>query len=167
MAQKYAWQQPDWRQFSYDETQFMPLEMQFQHLAGVVIGVRMGFSGEEQEALYLSFLSDEAAGTSAIEGELLDRDSLQSSIQRYFNLKTAVDKNRPRENGIAQMMVDLYRHFDAPLSHSLLCQWQKLLMNGRTDLDSVGQYRTHTEPMQIISGQLEKPKIHYLSLIHI
>jgi len=158
---KYSWQQSDWRNFSYDETKLKQLERDFLRLSGVAIGIRRSLNDENRKMVRVSFLSDEAWGTSEIEGEILDRESLQSSIQRYFNLKEPLSKNHPRENGIARMMVNLYRSFDDALSHDTLFRWHKMLMNGRTDLAAVGQYRFHSEPMQIVSGRIDKPRVHY------
>ncbi|NTU56507.1 MAG: Fic family protein, partial [Anaerolineales bacterium] len=103
----------------------------------------------------------EALKTSEIEGEYLDRDSLQSSICRQFGLNTDNRKISPAEQGIAEVMVDLYRGFEAPLSHAMLFEWHKMLTNGRRDLKDIGRYRTHSEPMQIVSGAIYAPKVHF------
>lgn len=57
-------------------------------------------------------MNDEPVTTSKIEGEALNRESVQSSIQRQ--LGTAADKRRASlaEQGIAKMMVDLYRRLN-------------------------------------------------------
>lgn len=34
-------------------------------------------------------------------------------------------------------------------------------MNGRTDLEVTGGYRIHADPMQIVSGRLDTPKVFY------
>jgi len=65
------------------------------------------------------------------------------------------------EQGIAEVMVDLYRGFDAPLSHTLLFELHNMLTNGRRDLNDIGRYRTHTDPMQIVSGAIYAPKVHF------
>ena len=36
-----------------------------------------------------------------------------------------------------------------------------MLTNGRRDLNDIGRYRTHTDPMQIVSGALYAPKVHF------
>ena len=95
-------------------------------------------------------ISNEAFNTSKIEGEILNRDSLQSSIKRYFGLKAPLTHNHPAENGIAEMMMDLYHHFDLPLSDEILWSWHAMLMNGRRDLQDIGSYRSHSEPMQVV-----------------
>jgi Fic family protein len=55
----------------------------------------------------------------------------------------------------------LYRGFDAPLSHAMLFAWHQMLANGRRDLHDIGRYRTHPEPMQIVSGAVYAPKVHF------
>jgi Fic family protein len=68
---------------------------------------------------------------------------------------------KPAERGIADMMTDLYKHFDKPLSHTTLFNWHKMLTSGRQDLKDIGRYRRHTDPMQVVSGRLDKPHVHF------
>ena len=161
MNNTYTWQQNNWQNFSYDELKVKKYEEQFLHSSGISIGAQKALSYEEKEEIKISFLSDEAINTSKIEGELLDRDSLQSSIQQYFKLKNPISKNYPRESGMAKMMVDLYLNFETPLSQEMLFSWHKMIMNGRTDLESIGKYRSHKEPMQIVSNKMSGVKVHY------
>jgi hypothetical protein len=67
----------------------------------------------------------------------------------------------PREQGVAEMMVDLYRTFSAPLSEKMIFGWHRMLMSGSTDIKDVGRYRTSDEPMQVVSGAAGAPKIHF------
>ena len=34
-------------------------------------------------------------------------------------------------------------------------------MQGNLNIKDVGAYRTHTDPMQVVSGALHKPKVHF------
>ena len=67
----------------------------------------------------------------------------------------------PAEQGIAEMMIDLYQNWQSPLSDKELFSWHEMLTNGRRDLQDVGRYRTHSEPMQIVSGSLDEPTIYF------
>jgi Fic family protein len=67
----------------------------------------------------------------------------------------------PAEQGIADMMTDLYRGFAAPLTHEKLFAWHTLVMRGRKDVKDIGRYRTHEEPMQVVSGAIYQPSIHF------
>jgi Fic family protein len=59
------------------------------------------------------------------------------------------------------MMVNLYQTFAAPLSDATLFEWHRMLMSGRQDLKDIGRYRTSSEPVQVLSGAMGSPKIHF------
>ncbi|MGB9151854.1 MAG: Fic family protein, partial [Alphaproteobacteria bacterium] len=111
--------------------------------------------------LTIDLMSNEAFKTSEIEGEILNRESLRSSIRRHFGLDPGKQKIQPAERGIADMMIDLYRNYAAPLSHETLFAWHRMITAGRTDLEDIGEYRTHEDPMQVVSGAIYKPKVHF------
>ncbi|WP_374088440.1 Fic family protein [Methylomicrobium lacus] len=157
----WNWQQPDWPDFSYDKSRIQESEKHLLLGAGLRFGAFKHLDEEDKQQLTVELISNEALKTSAIEGESLDRDSLQSSIRRQFGLATDHRKIPPAEQGIAEVMVDLYRGFEIPLSHTLLFDWHRMLTQGRRDLTDIGRYRTHPEPMQIVSGAVYAPKVHF------
>jgi len=59
------------------------------------------------------------------------------------------------------MMVDLHQSFAQPLTDEMLFAWHAMLTRGRRDLKDIGRYRSHMEPMQIVSGPLHAPKVHF------
>ena len=136
-------------------------EEQFLVGAGVVIGTAKHLGEDERNQLLVEVMSGEALTTSEIEGEILNRASVQSSIQRQLGL--AADKRRatPAEQGIAEMMVDLFRSSAEPLSNEMLYRWHQMVAAGRKDLMDIGRYRTGKEPMQVISGRIGAQKVHF------
>lgn len=80
----WNWQLPEWPDLRFDEVRLRPLEAEFLRRSGVHVGAFFHLESQEQESLRAELLSDEALLTSKIEGELLNRDSLQSSIRRLF-----------------------------------------------------------------------------------
>ena len=58
-------------------------------------------------------------------------------------------------------MADVYRNHAAPLDDQTLFAWHAMLMNGRRDIADVGRYRTHEDAMQIVSGALHAPRVHF------
>ena len=157
----WNWQQADWPHFTYDTPAVAELEARFLRESGIIIGAFRHLSPEEKDLLTIDLISTEALKTSEIEGEILNRDSLQSSIRRQFGLQTDGRRVPPAEQGIAEMMVSLYRNFDEPLTDQTLFEWHKMLTNGRNDLRNVGCYRAQAEPMQVVSGSIHKPKVHF------
>lgn len=158
---RWIWQLPDWPQFTFDPTKFTHWEREFHRNAGVIIGSLTTASTDEVNELRVTLLSSEALDTSKIEGEFLDRDSIQSSIRKQLGLQTDGRRVGPKETGVAQMMVDLVRTYQDPLAQDQLFSWHQMIMNGRIDLETIGGYRIHADPMQIVSGRLDMPHVFY------
>ncbi len=158
----WNWQQSDWPDFTWDRSRLSAAEAQFLLGAGVAIGTVRHLDKDEHDQLLLEVMSAEAVTTSAIEGEVLNRASVQSSILGQLGLPSA-DRRKimPAEKGIAEMMVDLYRTFSSPLTGDLLFGWHRMVSLGRNDLTDVGRYRTSGEPMQIVSGPIGAPTVHF------
>ena len=130
----------------------------------MVIGSSRHLDETSRETLVVEIMSVDALATSAIEGEVLDRDSVQSSIRRQLGLAGDRRSVGAAEAGIAEMMVSLYRSLPNlldPLDHDRLHAWHRMVMNGRRDLEAIGRYRTHREPMQIVSGAVYAPRVHF------
>jgi Fic family protein len=158
---KWNWTQEGWPHFIYDHAPLEPLESRFLLSSGEVIGAVRHVSDEERNLLRIELLSDEAVKTSEIEGEMLDRLSVQSSLRRQFGLDADDRPSKPQERGIAEMMVDVYDTWSAPLNDETLFRWNGMLMTGNRHLGAIGAYRTHEDAMQIVSGRLDNPTIHY------
>ncbi|MEK7994688.1 MAG: Fic family protein [Planctomycetota bacterium] len=158
---KWNWEQRDWPVFRYDSTALEPLERQFLLHSGEFIGACKHISSGDKDLLKIELISDEAVKTSEIEGEILNRDSVQSSIIHQFGLGPDKPRILPAERGIAEMMVDLYRTFASPLAGKTMFRWHKMLLAGDRDIAVVGGYRKHADPMQVVSGPLHKRKVHF------
>ncbi len=157
----WNWQQPDWPNFTWDAGCLRRAEELFLLGSGSFLGTARHLGSGEMEQLTIEAISSEAITTSEIEGEILDRASVQSSIRKQLGLATDSRRVKPAEQGIAQMMVNLYRTFAAPLSEELLFGWHRMLTNGCRDLSTIGQYRSDADPMQIVSGALDVPRVHF------
>lgn len=157
----WNWQQPDWPDFTWDKNRLASAEEQFLLGGGVFVGTVKHLGTEEREQLTIEAMSAEAVTTSEIEGEVLDCASVQSSLRKQLGFATEKRRVRPAEQGIAEMMVDLYRSFAAPLSEETLFRWHQMLVSGRRDLKDVGCYRTSNEAMHVVSGPIHEPKIHF------
>ena len=157
----WIWQSRDWPIFRYQAADLAALEGQFLRQSGLFAGSIAHVKHDDKQSLTVQIMSEEAHQTSEIEGEVLNRDSLQSSLRKHFGLTTDHRRIPPAEAGIAEMMVELYREHAAPLDHHRLCHWHSLLTQGRRDLHEVGRYRTGGDPMQVVSGPIHDPKIHF------
>jgi Fic family protein len=163
-SKKWNWQQDDWPNFSYDKEKIAPLEQEYIQEAGISFGIMKSLPEAEQNQLAVELISDEALNTSEIEGEIFNRDSLQSSIMREFGLAEIVREARttPGERGIAKMMKELYAEYQYSLSHEMLFSWHDNLMLGNPKIKA-GKYRTYKEDMKVVSGRIDKPKVHFVA----
>lgn len=157
----WNWQQTDWPHFTYNSACLDDFEKRLLLGSGVSFGAVKHLGEDDRRLLTIELISNEALKTSEIEGEYLNRDSLQSSICRQFGLMTDNRKIPPAEHGIAEVMVNLYQHFADSLSHERLFEWHTWITAGRNDLHDIGCYRSHSEPMQIVSGPIYAPRVHF------
>lgn len=158
---KWNWQQKDWSNFTYNAAKIAPLERRFLQESGVLRGAFTHINEEEKKQLTIELISTEALKTSEIEGEYLSRDSVQSSVRRHFGLATDNRKIPDAEKGITEMMLNLHENFADKLTHKTLHIWHEMLCANRHDLKTIGDYRKHHEPMEVISGPLHKPVVHF------
>ena len=158
---KWNWELPEWPRFEYDAASLAALESKFLTSSGVLLGVYKHLGESEKIALTIDLMSEEALKTSEIEGEYLDRESLQSSIRHQFGLPTQHGRIPPAEQGIAEMTISVYENWPEALSNEILFKWHSMLVRGRHDLVNVGCYRTSIDPMQVVSGHVGKRKVHF------
>lgn len=158
---KWNWQRPDWPDFQWNSAVLAKPEARFLQQSGIVIGSVRHLGNGDRSALTIDLMTGEALKTSEIEGELLNRDSVQSSLRRQFGLDTDHRRVPPAERGIAEMMVSLYKDFAEPLTDETLFAWHHMVVNGRHDIAAIGRYRDHEDPMQVVSGPIHKPKVHF------
>ncbi|HAT1976585.1 TPA: Fic family protein [Legionella pneumophila] len=149
---KWNWQLENWPNFTWDSDKLVAFERSFTEGAGIIIGSSQHISQEGKQNLFIDLMCTDALDSSEIEGEHLNRDSVQSSIKKELGLFAEAPRASLAERGIAKMMVNLYQTISSPLTHQVLFEWHQFLMGNSHHLENVGQYRSHEEAMQIVSG---------------
>lgn len=166
MTPDWIWQQPDWPNFNWQaERLAAPLRECIQaqgRLMGMASSVGSSLSAQSE----LDALLQNIVTSSAIEGEQLNVGSVRSSLARRLGLELVDgDKVSQRSEGLAQLMLDATQHFAEPLTLERLLDWHEWLFpDQHTDLAArsirVGALRGD-EPMQVVSGRLDRPNIHF------
>jgi Fic family protein len=87
----WNWQRADWPNFIYNSTALEPFEQQFLRQSGEFIGACKHIGPDDRETLKIELISDEAVKTSEIEGRILNRDSVQSSLRQQLGLGAEPD----------------------------------------------------------------------------
>lgn len=157
----YNWQQEDWPDFRYNLEKVEPQLFEYAQKAGQAQGISQALPPEIQIDQVLHVMVEEAIKTSEIEGVYLSRKDVISSIRKNLGLEAeGVQIRDVKARGIAEMLMDARKTFQEPLSHPKLFEWHSLLMAKATDIE-IGKYRTHPEPMQVVSGAAGKDKVHF------
>lgn len=158
---KYNWQQNDWPCFRYDAYRVSETLLEFAEHSGRVGGMLAGLpEGIEAEAV-LDLMIAEAMKSSAIEGETLDQLEVMSSIRNHLGLNTPPLPVRSRKaDGAGELIVAVRASYQEPLSEAVMFDWHKMLLKGERGFP-LGEWRTGTSPMQVISGAIHRPKIHF------
>ena len=157
----WNWELPDWPKFHYDPDRLSQLERQFLLSVGSSFAYLESIESQEYNRFRVEILSLEGLESSRIEGEILDRESLQSSIKQHFGINKTLKKGADKESRMAALLCDVYASFDKPLTHEMLWQWHSILFKNSSNIEDCGKYRTHPEPMQIVSNRYGSPKVFF------
>lgn len=158
---RWNWQLPDWPKFKYDPHTISSFDKKFLLSSGSAIACLKTIDEQEYNRFLVEILSLEGMESSKIEGEILDRESLQSSIKQRFGLNTKLKKKEDKESQMASLLCSLYESFDKPLTHEMLQSWHSMLFNKTSHITDCGKYRTHAEPMQIVSSRYDSQKVFF------
>ncbi|MBS0654633.1 MAG: Fic family protein [Verrucomicrobia bacterium] len=157
----WNWELPDWPHFQYERSQLLPHERQFLFSVGKSCAFLNSIATYEYNQFVVEILSTEGLESSKIEGEFLDRESLQSSIRRHFGIDSPQKRKSDKESRMAKLLCSVYEFFDKPLTHEMLWQWHAQLFDSDSHIIDRGRYRTHSEPMQIVSHRYDSSKVFF------
>jgi len=159
----WNWQQKNWPHFEYDASALQEFEAYFIKESAKLMGASDIVTEEQQQRFAIDLMSEEALKSSRIEGEMLNRDSVASSLLRQlgFALDDKVIQANDKERGVAAVMLDNYRSYDEPLTHERLFAWHPCIVTQSLLVRDVGIYRTGSEPMRVVSGYEGNERVHY------
>ena len=156
----YNWQYKKWPQFEYDLRLLEPQLMGFMMKTGQINGALLALPQEVGLDAVVQLLVSEAMKTSEIEGEVISRKDVMSSIKKNLGLQHSKIVGNRYTIGLSEMLVDVRHTFNEQLTEKKLFHWHKLLMKNNKNVNA-GQWRTHNEPMQVVSGSISKPTVHF------
>ena len=158
---KYIWQLDDFPKFEYDATELLSLIEESVVLIGEVRGIMKGFTPTLQDEVSAQVMLSEAIKTSEIEGEHFSREDVMSSLMMNLGLLDyALPSKNKNADAIAQLMIEVKKNYNQPLTLELILHWHKILMSHHNNIKG-GSLRNSSEPMQVISGRYGDIKVHY------
>lgn len=158
---RYNWQQNDWPNFTYSLKSAQNNLSAFAEMNGHHSGILKAIPEEIQAEAIIDFMVAEAIKTSEIEGEFFKRADVMSSIKNNLGYNKNVVKIKDKNaEGIGELMVDVRKTFKEKLNKEKLFGWHRLIMGNNKNV-KIGAWRSHTEPMQVVSGAYGKVKVHF------
>ena len=165
---KWVWQHDDWPRFEYDRTNAYALStVDFQLASRQLHGNIEALSANDRVETLTNLMLSEVLNTNLIEGEILNRDSVRSSLLVLLSGEAAGTDHHQDEKSLwaAEFMVDVRNHWNSPLDATLLGRWQSYIVaEQRTSNIRRGALRNDPSPMRIVSGSGGRLKVHYEAL---
>ena len=123
-------------------------------------GLLEGLPEAAKTEAIIDLMVAEAIKTSEIEGEYLSREDVLSSIRNNLGLEPSAQPRDQRAEGISELMIDVRNSFAEKLTEAKLFSWHGMVIKGNKRV-KMGKWRTHKEPMQVVSGPAGKVMVHF------
>jgi len=161
----YIHELPEWPAFRWDSARLAAPLAALRHRQGKLIGrmENLGFSLRAEATLQT--LTTEIIKSSEIEGEMLDHDSVRSSIARRLGMDIGALAPADRDvEGVVEMMLDATQNYSAPLTAARLFGWHAALFpTGYSGMHKIAVARWRDDshgPMQVVSGPIGRERVH-------
>ena len=162
----YIHELPNWPTLCWSDEQLAQPLAAVRHRQGRLIGHMEALGFPLREEAVLQALTEDVIKSSEIEGEVLDREQVRSSIARRLGMDIGglVEADRSVES-VVEMMLDATQNYAQPLTAERLFSWHAALFpTGRSGMSriTVGAWRTaEAGPMQVVSGPIGRERVHY------
>jgi Fic family protein len=158
---EYFWQHKNFPNFQFKVDDLISQIQEFATELGEVNGLFVNVSEENKKEILLQIVISEALKTSEIEGEYFSREDVMSSLQKQLGISNNPTLSKDKKaQAISELMLQVRDDYQKPLTLDMLKKWHQKLMK----FDKIvkeGEWRSSTEPMQIISGRAGKIEVHF------
>ena len=124
----YIYENSNWPNFAWDHEKVNQVLKPVIFQQGRLLGKMENLGFSLQEEAVLKIMTNEVLKTSEIEGEVLARDEVRSSIARHLGMDIAGLLPADRHvDGIVEMLLDATRNYAKPLTEKRLFHWHAAL----------------------------------------
>lgn len=162
----YIWQSKAWPNWCFDLAALASPMAEVSRTQGLLLGrlVDVGMALRDQASL--AALTEDVVKTSEIEGELLNVESVRSSIARRLGVDIGALAPVDRQvEGVVEVVLDATANCQAPVSRERLFGWHAALFpTGYAGLSRIriGAWRDDVSgPMQVVSGPIGRQRVHF------
>jgi Fic family protein len=161
---EWIWQHKNYPHFEYDSKKLEKLIEDISRKQGELMVLSRVIGRENLQQSQLDALENEVISSSAIEGEVLDRDSVKSSIKEKLEMEVVEGyRGKTKESNYVDILLDANSNYEEHLTVEKILTWHyKMFENHNNNLWNieVGNFRKKGT-MQIVSGVVGKEKVYY------
>lgn len=163
---RWIWEQNAYPHFTYDLNTLEHWVQEVSLSQGYLIAITQTMDQNNIAQRQLEALMNEAISTSAIEGEVLNRDSVKASIQRKLGFADIdTSKQDISTDYLIEILIDANTNYDQDLTLQRLFGWHNALFpRGFSGLSkiNVAAFRGEEE-MEVVGGAAGKEKTFYVA----
>lgn len=165
LEKKWIWQRKSYPNFEYNQTKLEPILQEIKYYQGLLDGIYMGINDEDLGKAQIEIFTQEVMDTSAIEGEVLSRDSVRSSLSNKFRIEIGLkDSSNKKTDGLVDILIDAVSNIEKPFDESRLFSWHYALFpSEHNTLHDIRVARYRNDEMEIVSGAIGREKVHYIA----
>lgn len=162
----YIHEQKNWPNFIWNNDELFEIITKVSFKQGQLLGKMQSIGFDFRQEALLDNLTEEITKSSEIEGELLNKDEVRSSIARRLNIHNEKSVNSSHHiDGVVEIMIDATHNFDTPLTYERLCGWHAALFpTGYSGMYKIKTacYRDDKDgPMQVVSNNKGREIVYY------
>ncbi len=162
----YIHEQKNWPDFIWNNDELFDIIAKVSFKQGILLGKMQSLGFDFRQEALLNNLTEEITKSSEIEGELLNKDEVRSSIARRLNIHNEKSINSSHHiDGVVEIMIDASHNFETSLTYERLCGWHAALFpTGYSGMYKIKTacYRDDKEgPMQVVSNNRGREIVYY------
>ncbi len=170
----YIHKRNEWPNFLWDSDKLIKALADVRNVQGRLIGKLEALGFNNLSDAVLETLTLDVIKSTEIEGEVLSREQVRSSLARRLGIDLPDDVHSSRNvdgvvdgivDGIVELTLDATQNFNSELTEDRLFGWHcALFPTGRSGLYKIvaGNWRDGSSgPMQVVSGSAGREKVHF------
>ena len=162
--QKWIWEYDEYPNFKYNKEKTEQLLRDIAYEQGKLKSFMLLMDKESTRYSLAQTLENEIIASCEIEGEILNRQSVRSSIKQKLGLESEENyKTLRKEDNYVDILIDANTNYDEDFTLDKLFGWHNAMFErGYSGFSKikVAQFRGEGA-MQVVSGHYGKEKIHY------
>ena len=162
---KWIWQHDEYPKFNYEQSSLSSLLSKVSRNTGRLEGAIYGLNDKKINSFLIDASIDEILQSSEIEGEILSRDSVRSSVRKKLDksFDYVNDSSTHHTDGLVTLLLDSSYNY-APLTEERLHGWHSILFpTGYSDGYKIDVATYRSDEMSVVSNKGYRETVHYVA----